>query len=304
MHGLDREAAPEMRATTKPPSGRAILEAVRDELLLNLYPLPYSTLPVTIYHVYLFPADFDAIEAVVPRIVQQVGQALTAEVERFNARLESRGRRLLGRVLSRDEALAPIEVPAGGWEVHIRPDPDGELKPGSLGIISTLSLPRVAEYGGTPTARIVRSVVADGRRTVSATDVQAGTGAGPQETAPESAERARLTYDDEEGAHVFRMRKDAVSVGRGGTAAWVDVQVAASPKVSREHFRIRRDGDGRFFIQDVSSWGTSVNGQPIPPAVKSEAGVLQPGAEYELPRVARIELADALVVRFEASGSR
>ena len=70
----------------------------------------------------------------------------------------------------------------------------------------------------------------------------------------------RLTYVDEEGTHVFVMRKDLISIGRGGSAHWVDVQVVTSPRVSREHCRIRRDADGRFFLQDVSTWGTSVDG--------------------------------------------
>jgi hypothetical protein len=71
--------------------------------------------------------------------------------------------------------------------------------------------------------------------------------------------------------------------------------------VSREHFRIRRDAGGRFFIQDVSSWGTSVDGELVPPAIKSAEGVLQPGPERELPPRASIMLADALVMQFEAA---
>ena len=86
---------------------------------------------------------------------------------------------------------------------------------------------------------------------------------------------------------------------RLGSSVWVDVQVISSSKVSREHVRVRHERPGRFFIQDVSSWGTSVNGQALPPAVKGPDGVLQPGAERELPASARIQLADALVLHFE-----
>ena len=39
---------------------------MREELRLNLYPLPYTTLPPAIFHVYLHPADFDRIEGIVP----------------------------------------------------------------------------------------------------------------------------------------------------------------------------------------------------------------------------------------------
>jgi predicted component of type VI protein secretion system len=95
------------------------------------------------------------------------------------------------------------------------------------------------------------------------------------------------------------MVKDSLAVGRGGQSAWVDVQVMTTSKVSREHFRIRRDADGRFFIRDVSLWGTSVDDEPLPAALKTAAGVIQAGAERELPASARIGLAGAMVIQFE-----
>ena len=112
--------------------------------------------------------------------------------------------------------------------------------------------------------------------------------------------RARLTYDDDQGSHEFTMQKDSLVVGRGGSAAWVDVQVVTNAKVSREHVRIRREPSGRFVIQDVSLWGTSVNGEPLPPAVKTAEGVLQPGAERDLPPRARIDLAEKVMIQFES----
>ena len=57
---------------SKPPSGRVIWEAIKEELTNNLYPLPFSTLAPTLYHVYLHPDDYEAIEGVVPRIVDEV----------------------------------------------------------------------------------------------------------------------------------------------------------------------------------------------------------------------------------------
>jgi hypothetical protein len=293
-----------MAATTKAPSGRHIWRGVRDEMMLNLYPLPFSTLVPSVYHVYLHPEEFEAIEPIAARIVSEVQRALTTEVERINNGLERSRRRVLTRLLNRED-LPPIEIPSSGWEIYIKADRNGELHYGQLGIVSTLALPPPAEYAGTPTTRIVKSLVAGGRRTTTATEVpQQGTDG--RSTAPSTARtpdvtvRARLTYTDEQGPHVFMMRKDAIAVGRGGSSAWVDVQVATGSKVSREHFRIRRAADGRFFIQDVSLWGTSVDGEAIPPAVKSPEGVSQPGAEHPLPARARIGLADAIAIDFEA----
>jgi pSer/pThr/pTyr-binding forkhead associated (FHA) protein len=115
---------------------------------------------------------------------------------------------------------------------------------------------------------------------------------------------AQLAYVDEQGPHIFVMRKDVVSIGRGGSAHWVDVQVTTGPRVSREHCRIRRADDGRFFLQDLSTWGTSVNGQRVKPYVQtSPAGQLEEtGQEHALPHNARVQLADALLIEFQALG--
>ena len=295
-----------MATATRAPSGRHIWKGVRDELLLNLYPLPFSTLAPTVYHVYIHPEEFETIEPIASRIVDEVQRALTGEVERINQGRARSGRRVLTRLLQRDD-LPPIEVPAEGWEIHIQADRNGELEHGQLGIVSTLAMPAPTEYAGTPTTRIVKSVVAGGRRTATTKDVPQSAEAEPRSTAPlagrnnDAAERARLTYEDDQGPHVFVMLKDTISVGRGGSSAWVDVQVVANSKVSREHFRLRRDAGGTFFIQDVSLWGTTVNGEPIPAAVKTPEGVSQPGIEQVLPRRARIGLADAIVITFEAT---
>jgi hypothetical protein len=110
---------------------------------------------------------------------------------------------------------------------------------------------------------------------------------------------ARLAYVDEQGPHVYAIKKDVISIGRGGREHWVDVQLVTTARVSREHCRIRRDDQGRFFLHDLSTWGTSVDGKPIrPPGNPGE--VSQPDAhERELPPQARIQLADAVVIEFQ-----
>jgi len=285
----------------KAPSGRDIWIAVREELRLNLYELPYSTLCPTVYHVYLHPEDFRTIEGIVPRLVAELQEALANDVERTNARLAMTRRRVIGRILQREE-MAAIDVPPDGWDVSITADQDGELARGNLGIMSSLSMPAPASYGGTPTTRIVRSVVSGGRRSSTTTDVPQATAArtGSEPVTAQPGARARLSYEDDQGRHDFTMQKDSLVIGRGGSAAWVDVQVVTTAKVSREHVRIRRDGSGRFLVQDVSLWGTLVNGEPLPSAVKTVEGVLQPGAERELPPQCRIELAGAVMIQFTA----
>jgi FHA domain len=306
---------------SKPPSGRDIWNAIKDELTANFYPLPFNTLALSRYHVYLHPEDYDAIEGIVPRIVSEVARALTAEVQRINRKQSGRGGRLWTALRQVDQ-LPPIEIPAGGWEIYIQPDHDGELARGALGLVSKLTMPSPPEYVGTPTTRIVKTVVAEGRRTTTMSDVQESPGGAPassqsltepapgaQSSAAPSATlaggRATLMYEDEEGPHLFIVKKDSIKVGRGGMGAWVDVQVITNPRVSREHCWIHCDPSGRFFIQDVSTWGTSVNGAPIPAAVRSaEGAVIEAGASQPLPTGARIGLADALVLQFEAGLQR
>lgn len=290
-----------MAAAVKVPSGVTIWNATRDELLMNLYQLPFTTLPPSVFHVYLHPVDFERIEGIVPRIVLELQQALTEEVRKVN---EGRARAagVLARFIRQDDA-PPIELPASGWEVHLHADRNDALKPGDLGIESMLPLPPPVEFGGPPTTRIVRSIVAGGARSSTTLEVQQPVVAAQ---APDvtTSERAILRYEDDHGAHVFSMRKDVLSIGRGGSSVWVDVQVVTSSKVSREHFRIRLDRAGGFFIQDFSTWGTSVGGQPIPPAVTGADGAVRPGAEHPLISPARIELTDALVLHFEARPDR
>src|SRR6476646_5115846 len=290
-----------MPQAAKAPTGVSIWNAMREELLLNLYPLPYTTLPPAIFYVYLHPQDFDRIEGIVPRLGAELQQALGDEVRRADeGREKSTG--VLSRLMARAEA-PPIEVPPAGWDVYITADRNGTLQPGQLGIDSMLPLPPPLEFGGPATTRIVKAVVSDAGRSSTTIEVpQASPAVAIAE--PDLRERATLTYDDEQGHHEFSMCKDTLSVGRGGSSVWVDVQVFASSRVSREHFRLRRDRSGRFFIQDASSWGTSVDGVTIPAAVKNGEGVLQPGAEYEVPSPARIDLAGALVVQFAAKPLR
>lgn len=291
----------------------------------RLYPLLYRVLPPRAYHVYLHPDDYREIETIAQVIAADAQRALTERIDTLNRRPRWQGL-LLGK-------QPPIEPPSAGWEIAIHPDANNELERGQIGIVSRLSVAATPTFtGGTPTTRIARTVVTGTlRRTTTreeagappvpqavpasvSTPVLAGaarlrevaaTFAEPTAEALAKVEAAggiaQLAYVDEQGPHIFVMRKDVVSIGRGGSAHWVDVQVTTGPRVSREHCRIRRADDGRFFLQDLSTWGTSVNGQRVKPYVHtSPAGQLQEtGQEHELPRDARVQLADALLIEFQ-----
>lgn len=295
--------------TTRPPSGRAIVLELLKELEERLYPLLYRTLAPGVYHVYLHPDDFHAIEPIVPLIVADAQQGLSARVDELN------GRSRLTTFLS--GRTPPIDVPVAGWDIRLRADANGELLPGELGIESQLSIPPPLRYdGGAPTLRIGRTVVTGTGRHEQPATMSAAPPPPPAVPAPAAGETAtarpvdpattaatrgtaRLAYVDAEGPHVFVMRKDLISIGRGGSAHWVDVQVTAPAKVSREHCRIRRTADGQYLLQDVSTWGTSVDGEAVRPFARQvDDRVEQLGHERDLPSGARIQLADAVTITF------
>ena len=232
---------------------------------------------------------------------------LNSLVERLNKR--SRLSALVAR------RRAPVEIPAGGWAIYLKPALNNEVGPGELGIHSRLAVPSAARFGsGAGTTRIVHTVVSgtDRRSTVknevdgAPKDATVGPGASPgtgvdRAVTPSRSQRlasrpaARLTYTDDRGAQGFIIAKELIKIGRGGSAHWVDLTLITGPKVSREHCRIRRDSSGRFFIQDVSAWGTFVNGTQVPKFVEGEAAH---ATERELTDGAAIRLADAVTLEF------
>jgi pSer/pThr/pTyr-binding forkhead associated (FHA) protein len=112
---------------------------------------------------------------------------------------------------------------------------------------------------------------------------------------------AHIVYEDQSGRHDYDVAKDSVTIGRGGIAYPVDILIVSSVDVSREHARIRRDpANGRFFLIDLSSLGTTMNGEAVPRGWDEVDGTKREnGAEMLLPERARIGLADAVYLAFE-----
>ena len=318
------KAAPATRQA-QPPSGHKIAVEIEREMEERLYPLRNVTLAPAEYHVYLHPDDFAYLEDIVPRIVEDVQTCLNALVQRLN-------RRSIWSRLTDPHRLPPIEVPAGGWAVHLKASTNDEVNPGEMGIHSRLTVPANARFGsGAGTIRITETLVAGGDRrsrtrtepipfTPRAPDKPLGVGswelgvAGPPAPAAAIAivsteadasavvppplprlvtlSGPRLHYRDDIGEHVHPINKDLTKIGRGGAEHWVDVMVSAGAQVSREHCRIRRDPSGRLFLQDVSTWGTYLNGAPVEKYV--DGNVAAP--EHELAHGASIRLADAVTL--------
>jgi pSer/pThr/pTyr-binding forkhead associated (FHA) protein len=121
----------------------------------------------------------------------------------------------------------------------------------------------------------------------------------PTEAQP-AAQLATIVYQDTAGEHTYDIVKDSVTIGRGGTAYPVDIRIASTMDVSREHARIRRDpSTGTFYLIDLSSLGTTLNGRHIPRGYDEVDGSKREnGAEAALPDQARIGLAEMVYLTF------
>lgn len=273
----------------QPPTGNRIASEVERELQMQLFPLRNVVLAPSEYHVYLHPDDFEHIRHVVPRIVHDVQDCLNALVKRLNGR--SNWSRMLGA------GGPPIEIPAGGWAIHINPALNGDVNRGELGIHARLSVPPQPRYGsGAGTVRVVQTIVSGtDRRVVGERNEPAvATAAAPETGARPGVDGPRLTYSDDNGAHVFAITKELTKIGRGGEDYWVDLTLVTGTKISREHCHIRRDAAGAFYVRDVSTWGTRLNGQPLAKYVEGDPSAM----EYALADGASIQLADAIVMEF------
>jgi pSer/pThr/pTyr-binding forkhead associated (FHA) protein len=253
--------------------------------------------------VYLNPAEYSRIEGLIPILQEQTFRALTEELDALNR--PSLLRKYTERIFR--QADVPVQSAAGQWHVEFIPDPDGDVAEGDILIVSELALPTSPELGAGGRTRRIATVHSSQRTTTKAqtiTDAHAPaspTGQ-PRSGGSASASRvfARIEYDDNAGHHSYDAMKDSITIGRGGITYPVDIRIVSSVDVSREHARIRRDPTtGRFFLIDLSSLGTTLNGRHVPRGYDEVDGTKREnGTETPLPNHARIGLADTVYLQF------
>ena len=263
-----------------------ILEIVRN-MREGLEPLQSSTLPPSIYQVYLYPDDLERLRGIAPRIVEEARRALDAELESLNR--ASLGERL--KIARRD--LPKVSAPEGGWQIGIHENTDDDVAPGDIVVNSELALPAKTEFGaGSMTKRIsTRRLESTARTSLQPTVAVA---------AAEAGAFATVEYEDNGGRKTFSITKNEIVVGRGGRDYWTDLKLDTLPDVSREHLRLRRDPEsGRFFLKDLSRLGTTIDGQPVPSSIEVVEGEKRDrNLETPVPDRARIGLAGVLFLEF------
>lgn len=285
--------APEELSAKRQLTGDDLIAEILRNCEAGLFTMRRTVLVPSVFHVYLHPGDYDAIRSVLPALVSEAKLALAERLDNWNrAAQPSRIAKYLG--VGPDTGVQ-YKILDPEWSIEFHPDLEEKLTAGEIEIYSELASAPKPDF--------------DGARTTHVTKRSAdGSPAAPDETAtlrlataaaPAGVPLATLRYRDDEGPHEVPMTKDQIVIGRGGKSYWVDVRLQAPVDVSREHCRIRRDpSNNRFYIRDVSQFGTSIDGKRIP---RSVGGDSEP--EQVLPSRCSIELAGVLTIEFEAAAT-
>jgi hypothetical protein len=282
-------------AATNPATAREIILEIVRNMREGLEPLHYSTLPPSVYHVYLHPDDMERLRGIVPRIIDEARRALDAELEDLNR--ASLAERL--KIAKRGEPK--ISAPEGGWQIRILENTDDDTAAGDIVIYSELALPAKPELGaGSMTKRI-----ATRRMGGTASTSQSYAPANAAEGAADANALATIEYEDQGGRKTYQMTKDQIVVGRGGRDYWTDLKLDTLPDVSREHFRLRRDAaTGQFFLKDLSRLGTTINGERAPSSIEYVEGEKRDrNVEAPVPAQARIGVAGVLFLDFRSTAN-
>ena len=280
---------------TETPASRINGDEIISEIIHNAqigqFRLRYTILLPCRFNVYLHQADYDLIAPVAEVVRREAKQALNEHLESLNK--VRRPPQLMQRLgLGKPGDSPKYKIQEADWSIDFHRAEDDRLRPGEIEIYSDLGASQLSDLGS-------------GAKTTFITRRAEGESSGPSEKTGAVARPpavATLRYSNGGGEKVFAMTKEEIVVGRGGKAVWVDLKLEGVPDISREHCRIRRDAaSGRFFLKDLSQFGTAVDGATIPPSIdRSGGGAVDRNVEVPLPATANIALADVLVMHFEA----
>jgi hypothetical protein len=263
-----------------------IVGLILDEMQQSVTPGWYTDYVNSIYRVYLYREDLDSLAALHPRIREQASRALDEELAKLNRPVRT-------VPLLRAPRRKRCE-PLGHWTIEFLENSDEDAARHRV-IVKSAAPPQASSESleGPPTIRVVAATPELGGPATRRTSFSESAGGG-------NIVHARFSYEDDTGKHTHEMTKDLIKIGRGGADVWVDIRLLTKVDVSREHVQIRRDDStGKFLIKDMSSLGTWVNGARITPSVVREKGaVTDRNVETEMPKQARLNLANAVFIEF------
>jgi hypothetical protein len=257
-------------------------------------PTFYSNLVPSTFNVYLLPEDLERLRPLEQRMRDEAIRALGEKLSKLNKAGEPKVKIPL---VSEKKSRKRYEA-LGEWSVEFHENTDDDAEDTPLVIHSSFPFTSSSDDRvGTLTERVMKRRP-DGQTSTTST----------QRMGPVDARRgagivyANIDYEDETGAHTYQMTKDQIKVGRGATDRWVDLKLNVKKDVSREHVQIRRDAaSGKFFVKDLSTLGTTVNGKRLAASIQQINGEdVDKNIESPLPNKARIGLAGVLFLEFRA----
>jgi len=271
-----------------------IIHLILEEMESGMCPSFYSNLVPSTFAVFLYSEDLDRLRPIEQRMRDEAIRALGEKL----AKLNKAGGSKLKIPLVTDKKPRKRYEALGEWSVEFHENTDDDARDTPLVIHSTFPFTSGSDDRvGTLTERITKRRP-DGQTTSTSTQRM-----GPVDTRRAAGiVYANIDYDDETGAHSYQMTKDQIKIGRGASDRWVDLKLNVKKDVSREHLQIRRDSaSGKFFVKDLSTLGTTVNGKRLAASIEQVNGEdVDKNIETPLPNKARIGLAGVLFLEFRA----
>lgn len=281
----------------KPVTPAEIIDLILIEFRAEILEMRYSNLVRSVFQVYLGSRDLKRLGPVLDRTRAEAMRALNEELAQLNKRKL--------RIPGFPQNQRQYEMIGDGWVIDFHENTDEDADDNPLIIQSEFAPPPdlspndTDERVGTDTVRITRKQSSG----VTQTTTETVRSPNLMTRKPSGIVFATLDYADERGTQQYEMTKERIKIGRGAADCWVDLRLHAKQDISREHIQVRHDsGSGKFFLKDLSTYGTTVDGKRVPPSIERAGGnETDHNIEVPLPAKAKIGLAGVLELQFRAA---
>jgi hypothetical protein len=285
-----------MTPESAPVTPAEIIDLLLEEFRAEILELRYSFVVRSVFLVYLAPRDIKRLGPVLELTKTQAIRALNEALTTLNKKKL--------RIPGLASAQKRYEMIGDSWIVEFHENTDDDADENPL-IIQSEFAPRQAidrdkdDRIGTETVRITKRAVSG----LTSTTTETIRNESMLNRTVNNLVYATLEYQDERGNQTYEMTKERIKIGRGANDTWVDLRLHTKQDISREHVQIRLDPvSGKFFIKDLSTYGTSVDGKKIPPGIDRVNGSENDlNVEAPLPPKAKISLAGVLTLQFRAA---
>ncbi len=283
----------------RPVTPAEIIDLILIEFRAEILEMRYSNLVRSVFQVYLGPRDLKRLAPVLARTRAEATRALNEELAQLNKRKL--------RIPGFPQNQKRYEVVGDGWLIDFHENTDDDAEDNPLIIQSEFAPPPDApsdgndtdERIGTDTVRITKKQASGLTQTTTETVRSPNL----MTRKPSGIVFATLDYADERGEQQYEMTKERIKIGRGAADCWVDLRLYAKQDISREHIQVRHDTEsGKFFLKDLSTYGTTVDGKRVPPSIERSGGnETDNNIEVPLPTKAKIGLAGVMELQFRAA---